>query len=210
MARPLRRRSSNRTARDAIGHSKFFFFIFFIVFIAKNSYCKRHYGPGAETPPATPFALHDALADAYPAYTRVVHASRGNVCSLAYAVSQGGARKLIRRFNEDGLVAQWDLMLRDYCSGGDTEQHKGVEEGKKYRESLVCLTVQPPLICHRYEAGGGASVSDIRGQGGGFAREKMGSPYIRLSVQGNLDRLLAGYPEERLVDQLPDYGNTLW
>ncbi|KAI0521028.1 hypothetical protein F5B22DRAFT_597282 [Xylaria bambusicola] len=157
-----------------------------------------------------PFALLDALADAYPAHTRVVHASRGNVCSLAYAVSQRGARKLLRRFSEDGFVAQWDLMLRDYCSGEDEEQSRGMEQGRKDRESLICLTVQPPLISHRYETGGGASVSDIRGQGGGFAREKMGTPYIRLSVQANLDRLLAGYPEERLVDQLPDHGSALW
>ncbi|KAI1361101.1 hypothetical protein F5Y08DRAFT_28868 [Xylaria arbuscula] len=164
-----------------------------------------------------PFALHDALADAYPAHTRVVHAVRGNVCSLGYAVSQDGARKLLRRFSKDGFVTQWDLMLRDYCMGekqiGESEKFgrgKKKGKGKGDHESLICLTVQPPLISHRYVQEGGASVSDISGQGGGFTRTKTGTPYVRLSVQDNLDRLLAGYPEERLVDQLPDDGNLLW
>ncbi|KAI3341191.1 hypothetical protein F4824DRAFT_496808 [Ustulina deusta] len=128
--------------------------------------------PGDMTVPAPkhlqphPFALRDALADAYPAHTRVVHATCGNVCSLAYAVSQGGARKLLRRVKQEG---------------------------------------------HRYAGeAGGASVSDIRGQGGGLARGKKGTPYVRLSVQENLDRLVAGFPVDWLVDQLPDEGDTLW
>ncbi|KAI0968858.1 hypothetical protein F4678DRAFT_188308 [Xylaria arbuscula] len=149
-----------------------------------------------------PFALRDALADAYPPHTRVVHAACGNACSLAYAVSQRGARKLLRLFTADGFASQWDLMLRDYCAGiGDAR--------------LVCLTVQPPLISHHYggeggRGGGGASVSDIRGQGGGFARGKKGTPYVRISVQENLERLVAGSSVDVLVDQLPDDGDTLW
>ena len=159
-----------------------------------------------------PFALHDALADAYPAHTRIMHAARGNVCSLAYAVSQSGARKLLRRFSKDGFTAQWDSMLRDYCTSEQTghSEQRGRREEEADRGSLICLTVQPPLISHRYVQEGGASVSDISGQGGGFARTKTGSPYIRLSVQSNLDRLLAGYSENRLVDQLPGDGNLLW
>ncbi|TGJ83670.1 hypothetical protein E0Z10_g5105 [Xylaria hypoxylon] len=161
-----------------------------------------------------PFALRDKLADIYPAHTRVVHAANGNVCSLAYAVSQRGARKLLRQFGKDGFVYQWDLMLRDYCMGEfDGEREDSSEHGreKEGHISLVCLTVQPPLISHHYAGEeGGASVSDIRGQGGGLARGKKGTPYVRLSVQGNLERLVAGFPEDRLVDQLPDDGDTLW
>ncbi|KAI1273719.1 hypothetical protein F5Y07DRAFT_249284 [Xylaria sp. FL0933] len=173
--------------------------------------------PGDTTVPAPkhlqphPFALHDALAEAYPAHTRVVHAACGNVCSLAYAVSQRGARRLLRRFTGDGYVAQWDLMLRDYCMGIHSNWQEEEQEGHKDNESLVCLTVQPPLISHHYAGeGGGASVSDIKGQGGGLVRGKKGTPYIRLSVQENLERLVAGFPVERLVDQLPDDGDTLW
>ncbi|GAW16456.1 hypothetical protein ANO14919_058850 [Xylariales sp. No.14919] len=151
-----------------------------------------------------PFALRDRLADAYPAHTRVVHAARGTVCSLAYAVSRRGARKLLRAFSAAGFVDQFDLMLRDYCMGG------GGEHGRE-EEGLVCLTVQPPLISHHYAGEeGGASVSDIRGQGGGLARGEKGTPYVRLSVQENLRRLVAGLAEDQLVDQLPDDGDTLW
>ncbi|KAI0878015.1 hypothetical protein GGS24DRAFT_48992 [Hypoxylon argillaceum] len=163
-----------------------------------------------------PFALRDRLADAYPAHTRVVHAATGNVCSLAYAVSQRGARKLLWRFSQAGFVDQWDLMLRDYCMGeyedGDSrEDEPGEEEQKMGHTSPVCLTVQPPLISHRYAGEeGGASVSNIRGQGGGLARAKKGTPYVRLSVQENLRRLVAGYSIDELVDQLPDEGDTLW
>ncbi|KAI0428354.1 hypothetical protein F5Y09DRAFT_357792 [Xylaria sp. FL1042] len=161
-----------------------------------------------------PFALRDALADAYPAHTRIVHAACGNVCSLGYAVSQRGAQRLLRRFAEDGFAAQWDLMLRDYCMGKG-KHTDGDGDGDEYGgdASLVCLTVQPPLISHHYAGdggGGGASVSDIRGQGGGLVRGKKGTPYIRLSVQENLERLVAGFPVARLVDQLPDDGGTLW
>ncbi|KAI1348816.1 hypothetical protein F5Y01DRAFT_203386 [Xylaria sp. FL0043] len=181
--------------------------------------------PGDTTVPAPkhlqphPFALRDALADAYPPHTRVVHAACGNVCSLAYGVSQRGARRLLRRFTGDGYVAQWDLMLRDYCMGTRTNRDKEEEGGGgggggergEGDESLVCLTVQPPLISHHYAGEeGGASVSDIKGQGGGLVRGKKGTPYIRLSVQENLERLVAGVPVERLVDQLPDDGDTLW
>ncbi|KAI1309610.1 hypothetical protein F5Y03DRAFT_404212 [Xylaria venustula] len=148
-----------------------------------------------------PFALRDALADAVPPHTRVVHAACGNACSLAYAVSHRGARKLLRLFTTDGFASQWDLMLRDYCAGFEGER-------------LVCLTVQPPLFSHHYGGeggrGGGASVSDIRGQGGGFAGGRKGTPYVRLSVQENLERLVAGFSVDELVDQLPDDGDTLW
>ncbi|KAI1130011.1 hypothetical protein F5Y10DRAFT_290257 [Nemania abortiva] len=164
-----------------------------------------------------PFALRDRLADAYPAHTRVVHAVNGNVCSLAYAVSQRGARKLLWRFNQEGFVDQWDLMLRDYCMGGyeDGDGGDGDEDENERRgeppTGPVCLTVQPPLISHHYAGeAGGASVSNIRGQGGGLARVKKGTSYVRLSVQENLKGLLAGLSVDELVDQLPDDGDTLW
>lgn len=176
-----------------------------------------------------PFALRDELAGAFPPHTRVVHAARGNVCSLAYAVSRRGERKLLARSGRDGFVAQWDLMLRDYCMERRGYEGGGGEDGEAEEEEdeetvgnggFVCLTVQPPLISHRYAGregadgggggGSGASTSDIKGQGGGFARSKKGTPYVRLSVQENLRRLADGSSGGRLVDQLPDDGDTLW
>jgi len=161
-----------------------------------------------------PFALPDRLAALYPPHTRVVHAADGNVCSLAYAVSREGARKLLGLFTHDGYTKQFDLMLRDYCMGQLLFEDDG-------ESPPLCLTVQPPLISHHYageakagaaaeKGGGGASVSNIRGQGGGLLKDKRGSPYIRLSVQENMKRLLAGRPLDELLDQLPDDGEPLW
>ncbi|KAI0019969.1 glycosyltransferase family 25 protein [Xylariomycetidae sp. FL0641] len=170
---------------------------------------------------AHPFARADALARAYPPHTRVVHAARGNACSLAYAVSQRGARKLLLGVGDgeqdeekEGKGArQWDITLRDWCQGGgggEEEEEKDMGMGKP-----VCITVQPPLVSHYYggkgKGKGAASSSDIQGLGGGYARGYHGSPYIRLSVRGNLGRLVAGGVEEKdLVDQLPDDGEPIW
>ncbi|RYC53590.1 hypothetical protein CHU98_g12620 [Xylaria longipes] len=117
-------------------------------------------------------------------------------------------------------------MLRDICMGGYEGRGRGGGErdkdgdGKEEKEKErlgedddgppVCLTVQPPLISHHYAGEEGASVSNIRGQGGGFARGRKGTPYVRLGVQQNLRRLVAGFPVHRLVDQLPDYGDPIW
>ncbi|KAK8074534.1 hypothetical protein PG997_009197 [Apiospora hydei] len=67
-----------------------------------------------------PFASHDALGELYPPHTRVVHAasSPGTACTLAYAVSQRGAQKLLWQFGLEDLSSQWDLMLGDWCAGG--------------------------------------------------------------------------------------------
>ncbi|KAK8061666.1 hypothetical protein PG994_008032 [Apiospora phragmitis] len=67
-----------------------------------------------------PFASHDALGELYPPHTRVVHAttSPGTACTLAYAVSQRGARKLLWQFGLEDFSSQWDLMLGSWCAGG--------------------------------------------------------------------------------------------
>ncbi|OTB15375.1 glycosyltransferase family 25 protein [Daldinia sp. EC12] len=177
--------------------------------------------PGDETVPAPkhlkphPFALNDKLGELYPPHTRIVHASAGNVCTLAYAVSQQGARKLISQFDSH-YDSQWDLMLQKWCEGKyainsrsrlDTGANDKDSISPKHAGSLpVCLTVQPPLFSHHYAKGG---ASNIQGQGGGYAKGT-GTPYIRLSVQQNIDRLLAGARESELVDQLPDDGDTIW
>ncbi|KAL7621500.1 hypothetical protein AAE478_008824 [Parahypoxylon ruwenzoriense] len=164
---------------------------------------------------AHPFALQDKLGQMYPPHTRVVHAASGNVCSLAYAVSYEGARKLLQEFDAK-FDSQWDLMLQKWCDGGYIVKEKsrtgwnlgsGDDIDRRHRgSSPVCLTVQPPLLSHHYVKGG---ASNIQGQGGGYAKGT-GTPYIRLSVQENLSRLEAGAPEAEMVDQLPDDGDTIW
>ncbi|OTA62748.1 glycosyltransferase family 25 protein [Hypoxylon sp. EC38] len=158
-----------------------------------------------------PFALQDKLGEVYPPHTRVVHASSGNVCSLAYAVSHQGARKLLSEFDAH-YDTQWDLMLQKWCEGKYASKNPlradSEEKGdKKLQGTLpVCITVQPPLFSHYYAKGGS---SNIQGQGGGYAKST-GSPYIRLSVRENLKRLVAGALESEMVDQLPDDGRTIW
>ncbi|KAI1137410.1 glycosyltransferase family 25 protein [Hypoxylon sp. FL0543] len=160
-----------------------------------------------------PFALQDKLGEVYPPHTRVIHASSGNVCSLAYAVTYHGARKLLSEFG-DRYDTQWDLMLQKWCEGKYATENKSQldsdSEAKADAElrgtAPVCVTVQPPLFSHYYAEGGS---SDILSQGGGYAKGT-GSPYIRLSVRGNLERLASGAPESELVDQLPDDGQTIW
>ncbi|KAI0850858.1 glycosyltransferase family 25 protein [Daldinia vernicosa] len=162
-----------------------------------------------------PFALNDKLGELYPPHTRVVHASSGNVCTLAYAVSHQGARKLLSQF-DDHYDTQWDLMLQKWCEGKYTVENKsrlnprvkdntGVAH-ERGESAPVCLTVQPPLFSHHYAKGG---ASNIQGQGGGYAKGT-GTPYIRLSVRQNIDRLVAGAREDEMVDQLPDDGDTIW
>ncbi|KAI1379090.1 glycosyltransferase family 25 protein [Hypoxylon crocopeplum] len=178
--------------------------------------------PDDETVPAPkhlkphPFSLPDKLGDVYPPHTRVVHASSGNVCSLAYAVSKQGARKLLWEFSVK-FDSQWDLMLQKWCEGGyvakegdsQTSHDRDGDEDIHYprrNDTPVCLTVQPPLISHHYPKG---SASDIQGEGGGYAKG-IGTPYIRLSVQENLQHLIVGALEGEMVDQLPDNGKTIW
>ncbi|KAI1634504.1 glycosyltransferase family 25 protein [Biscogniauxia mediterranea] len=179
------------------------------------------WGEGAAPPPHTHTHTHT--------HTRLVLAARGTACSLAYAVSGRGARRIAAAFafadnhhhhnkggakeeeeeEEEKRYYQWDLMLRDWCQGTGTEEEE--EEA-----APVCITVQPPLVSHYYAGGGGSGGgSDIRGQGGGYARGAAGSAYVRLSVRRNLERLEAAaggwVPERELVDQWPDEGGeTPW
>ncbi|KAK4152176.1 hypothetical protein C8A00DRAFT_44724 [Chaetomidium leptoderma] len=145
-----------------------------------------------------PFALQDAFAEQYPPHTRVVHASSGTTCTQAYAVSQQGARKLLWRFGLQTLTTGWDLMLRDWCDGlftgaadPDTAAaaDAGVDSGQS-RGPPVCVTVQPPLFSHHYGKG---AASDIMAPGGGFVNSKKEmTPYVRVSVRLNMERLLEG------------------
>lgn len=160
---------------------------------------------------AHPFASNDLLGSIYPPKTRVIHSpGEGTTCTLGYAVTQGGARKLLRQFGLETFNKQWDLMLQDWCRGAylpDTAP-SGHIKPKIERADRVpkCLTVQPPLISHHFSKGGS---SDIRGQGGGYARGT-GTPYVRLSTRYNMENLVYGETTNGLEDQLPDDGKPIW
>ncbi|KAK3682817.1 hypothetical protein B0T22DRAFT_295012 [Podospora appendiculata] len=148
-----------------------------------------------------PFALQDPLATIYPPHTRVVHAASGTTCTQAYAVSQRGARKLLWQFGLQTFTTGWDLMLGKWCDG----QYMTSTEAELASRPLkrpVCVTVQPPLFSHHYGKG---AASDITSPGGGFIdKEKEMTPYVRLSVRLNMERLVGGAGLEELVDQWPD------
>lgn len=140
-------------------------------------------------------------------HTRVVHEPRNMGGVQAYAVSQRGARRLLRQFGLETFTELWDISLRDFCDGvyaqGGVESDHG--EGRP-----VCLTTQPPVVAQYWNK----ADSDIGNIGGGYFR-KTGSINVRYSVRLNLARLL-GRPVwsegdvEGLIDQWPDEGDGPW
>jgi hypothetical protein len=133
--------------------------------------------------------LHFEYAEQYEDHTRVVHHVQDGVCSLAYAVSQRGARAMLYEIGTKDLTAAFDLLLHWACSG---------EFGRGYHR---CLTVQPPLMQHHRPAGLRSKNSDISGHGEGV-NEKARTEEIRWSVRMNVEALLQG--SKNYVDQYPD------
>ncbi|KAK4168307.1 hypothetical protein QBC43DRAFT_296957 [Cladorrhinum sp. PSN259] len=146
-----------------------------------------------------PFALQDDLAELYPPQTRVVHAARNTTCTQAYAVSQRGARKLLWQFGLQTFTTGWDLMLGDWCDGFYSKHDPDSAGSVK---QPVCVTVSPPLFSHHYGKG---AASDITAPGGGFINKgKEMTPYVRLSVRMNMEKMVNGAQLEDLVDQWED------
>lgn len=125
----------------------------------------------------------------YPPHTRVTHHVMGSICSLAYAVSQRGARRLLYEFGVRKFDAPFDVMLRDAC------------EGVNDRPRGTCLTVQPQLFnCHR-PAGHTSFYSDISIHEERVAEVPV-TPMIRWSARMNIPRLIDGRTD--YYDQWPD------
>lgn len=69
---------------------------------------------------AHPFGPLDALGETHPPHTRVYHrASGGALCTVAYAVSQRGARRLLHEFGIKKWSRIWDVEMGDWCAGDD-------------------------------------------------------------------------------------------
>ncbi|KXJ90051.1 hypothetical protein Micbo1qcDRAFT_73562 [Microdochium bolleyi] len=122
------------------------------------------------------------LVEDYPQHTRAVHHSEEGVCSLAYAVSQRGARKLLYELGTKDLKDGFDILLRFFCNGGGG------------RKPHLCLSVSPALFHHHRPAGPLAAQSDIGDHGDGF-REHPLTDMVRWSVRLNADALLDGATE---------------
>ncbi|KAF2805738.1 uncharacterized protein BDZ99DRAFT_511140 [Mytilinidion resinicola] len=117
------------------------------------------------------------LTNDYPTHTRVVHHATGGVCSLAYAVSQRGARRLLYELG--------------FCNGANRRVHG------------TCLTVQPQLFQHHRPRGARKGFSDISNHGEDW-NEKPYSKHIQWSVRKNFRKMVMG--ETDYVDQWPAGG----
>ncbi|KAI1772467.1 glycosyltransferase family 25 protein [Hypoxylon cercidicola] len=138
-------------------------------------------------------ASPDDLRAQYGHHTRVVHHAQDGVCTLAYAVTRRGARKLLRELGLEALGAPLDIELRRFC---ETPPRGG-------RRIRSCLTAQPSLFGIHLPAGPKKSNSDISDHGAGYQAAMTRG--VRYSVRMNADVLIEGRMNE-LVDQWPDAG----
>lgn len=125
----------------------------------------------------------------YPPHTRITHHVMGSICSLGYAVSQRGARRLLYELGVRKFDGAFDVMLRDTCDGNND------------RPRGICLTVQPQLFNHHRPAGHGSYHSDISEHEEKIF-EKPETEMIRWSTRMNLPKLIKG--ESDYDDQWPD------
>ncbi|KAF2661289.1 glycosyltransferase family 25 protein [Lophiostoma macrostomum CBS 122681] len=157
----------------------------------------------------------DPLASAYANHTRIYHrATGGELCTVGYAVSQRGARRLLHQFGIKGWNGIFDSELGRWCAGEDEKEKaaaaaaassaangKGNEKAKEIKgRERVCLATQPPILAHHHPQNG---ESDIGGLGGGYAR-RYETKYLRYSVRMNLEKIVQGAGQRELEDQWPD------
>ncbi|EFY97899.1 glycosyl transferase family 25 protein [Metarhizium robertsii] len=130
-----------------------------------------------------------SLVEEYPAHTRVVHHAQEGVCSLAYAVSQRGAQKMLREIALKPATDAFDILLRFYC------------EGTHDRTKQECLSVNPSLFSHHRPVGPIGASSDIGDHGEGY-RHEASTDMVRFSVRLNAEVILNG--STNYIDQFPD------
>lgn len=151
----------------------------------------------------------DSIASIYPPHTRIYHRSHGTLCTLAYAVTQRGARKILYEHGIRNLSRGYDFALSEWCDGLT----------KNMGERPMCLTSSPPIctygpcvvcvktdwniggaalltwddtVSHYWPEGGqmGGGRSAIVGVGAGGVES--GSAYLVESVRGKLEREIEG------------------
>lgn len=130
-----------------------------------------------------------SLIQDYPPHTRAYHHAQEGVCTLSYAISQRGARKLLQEIALKDVSDAVDILLRFFCDG---------EYGRK---KGVCLTTQPGLVQHHRPPGPERANSDIGDHGDGW-RERGMTDMVRWSVRLNAERVLEG--ETEMWEQFPD------
>ncbi|ORY15689.1 hypothetical protein BCR34DRAFT_671977 [Clohesyomyces aquaticus] len=132
---------------------------------------------------------NDELKKEYPAHTRVVSRARENVCTLGYAISLPGARRVLYELGVNKLTGPTDLALRSVCDGSHD------------RKSRTCLTVQPQLFQHHRPVGAMSTFSDISDHGEDYNHQAF-TRNVRWSTRVNLPKLVDG--ETNYVDLFKD------
>ena len=125
----------------------------------------------------------------YSKHTRVVMHQKEGTCSLAYAVSQLGARRILYSLGLRRLDDAFDLMLRKWCEGIDGEGPH------------VCLGVLPQLFDHHRRKGPANIDSDISEPSSQY-RHTAYTNNVRWSVRMNMNKILRG--DTDYDDQFPD------
>lgn len=136
-------------------------------------------------------ASYGALSSNHPDHTRLVHHAVDPVCSLAYAVSQRGARRILYDLSVKNYTSQYDNMLREMCDGEEMREMK-----------LMCLTTQPPFFTHWRPRGIKNKDSDINRWGEEW-RDQGESENIRWSMRLNMGKFVKG-EKGGWIDQYPD------
>lgn len=121
----------------------------------------------------------DELQRQYPAHTRVVSRARANTCSLAYGISQPGARRFLYEIGVHKMSDTNDMMFRHVCDGTDD------------RRPGTCLTVQPQLFQYHRPTGPRAGFDDTSDHVGASNKRAYTSNILQ-SVRLNFPNLISG------------------
>ena len=133
------------------------------------------------------------LVQNYPAHTRVVSRAWMNTCTIGYAISLPGARRLLYELSVNKLTGPTDMMFRSVCQGS---------EGRPVQ---TCLTVQPQLFQHHRPVGNKSSFSDISDHGTDY-NEQAFTRNVRWSTRVNFRKLVDGSTD--YIDQFKDGGEA--
>ena len=133
------------------------------------------------------------LIQNYPAHTRVISRAWMNTCTIGYAISLPGARRLLYELSVSKMTGPTDIMFRSVCHGS---------EGRPVQ---ICLTVQPQLFQHHRPAGNKSSFSDISNHGTDY-NEQAFTRNVRWSTRVNFRKLVDGSTD--YIDQFKDGGEA--
>lgn len=132
---------------------------------------------------------NDELLQQYPPHTRVVSRARVNTCTLAYGISQPGARRLLYELGVHKMSDTNDMMFRYVCDGVDD------------RQLGTCLTMQPQRFQHHRPVGPRAGFSDISDHGADL-NDQAYTSNIRWSVRLNFPKLVS--KSSKYIDSFPN------